>query len=247
MLVDGVLVVAMNKLFGLDPTTGKTRWTGPDYIEYGAPTPATLSDGKHYLVTPGGSVFRASDGQLAAKDVGLVYFVSPGVDGDRVYFVGANENPASLGRIATGLQLAVRGDAVTATQLWRTKLKSERTFTCPVMHDGILYALGEGSTLTALKMADGSILYEQKLDLGNDAAYATPVIAGATLVATGLGGKLSVVRLGPTFEALGTHEVEGGRATPSFSGADIVLRGLEKLWLIQTGPASDASGRPISP
>ena len=61
------------------------------------------------------------------------------------------------------------------------------------------------------------------------------MLTAGALVAAGLGGQAAVVRLGETFELLGTHSVEGGRATPAFAGKDLIHRGLEKLWRIQSG------------
>ena len=231
LLVDGLLIVAMNHLMALDPATGKTIWKGDVYLDFGPPRPTRI-DGTTVLVTPSGLVVRARDGEVLARDIGGVYYVSPSVDGRHVYFVGAEQDPDSLQRMAHGVRLTGSPDSLRAESLWRTQLTPDKTYATPLLHKGLLYALGVRGLWTVVDAATGKVVYEETLDLGREASMSSPVVAGDRIVVASLTGKVAVIRAGRTFELLALTDLEPLRATATLVGKRMYLRGFEKLWAI---------------
>ena len=231
LLVDGVLVVALNHLVGLDPQTGQERWRRSEpYLDFGPPR-ATTIDGVALVVTPMGEVVRVSDGALLASNLGVsVYFVSPITQGRRIYFVGATTDPDLQERTAVAVELSGPLNDLRVKELWRTSLAREKTYATPLLHDGLIYALGIRGSLVVLEAKSGQVVYEQVVPLGHGDVMPSPVVSGDRLVMMGGSGEVVVARTGRRYEVIHQAKLGEARATPALVKGRIIVRDLDRLW-----------------
>jgi outer membrane protein assembly factor BamB len=84
LLVDGKLIVTIGWLMALDPATGKTLWEAKDATErYGTPAVARIAKAA-VLITPAGDVVKASDGTIVERELSMLAYASPVVEGSVV-------------------------------------------------------------------------------------------------------------------------------------------------------------------
>ena len=235
LIVEGVLVVALNHLRGLDLKTGEERWRRPEaYLDFGPPR-ATTIDGVALLITPMGEVIRASDGVLLMRIPDAnVYFVSPLSAGRKVYFVGATKDPDLQERSAIAIELVGPPDALRASPLWRLNLPREKTYATPLLHQGLIYALGIRGSLVLLDAEQGRVIYEEVLDLGHGDVMPSPILSGGQVVIMGGSGHVALVRAGRRFELLYSAQLGDARATPTLIKDQLIIRDLERLWSLKT-------------
>ena len=234
LLVDGVLVVALNHLIGLDPKTGKELWRRPEaYLDFGPPR-ETRVEGVGLLITPMGEVIQAKDGALLAKDLGVsVYFVSPLAEGRRLYFVGATTDPDLQERSAVALELTGPLNRLSVKERWRRTLPREKTYATPLLHQGLIYALGIRGSLVVLDASSGAVVYEELLSLGHGDVMPSPVVSDGQIVMMGGSGEIAVIRAGRTFELTHSARLGEARATPTLIEGQIIIRDLERLWSLR--------------
>jgi outer membrane protein assembly factor BamB len=194
-LADGVLVVFLNGLFGLDAQTGKLLWRQPRVNHnVGALLGVTVS-GKSVVVTQRGDLVQPADGKLlhrprdsgASGDTG---WAPPVVLGSRLY-------QPKYG--VTSLGVWDLSDA--RSSHWEPKLEKDIhlpetvshgpggkwidrwTAGSPLVWDGIAYQCDIYQTFYAVDLSTGKMLYRQELDLEGFMHYnAVPVAASPTLV-----------------------------------------------------------------
>jgi outer membrane protein assembly factor BamB len=236
-LVDGVLVVPLSTLHGLDPETGKVLWSeSTPWRHYGTPAVASLSGGA-VVLTPNGRLVRARDGRQVG-DLGIEnWYVGPVVDGDVVYWAGGmgNANDPDNAKVRA-YTLSGTADAVTATPLWTTTLpNSDRVYVSPLVHDGLVYVLNLSRELMVLDAASGAVVYQRSLrDLLITTPYPNLTLAGGAIFAGDEQGHFVAFSPGRTFTVLGKSVVPGlVRATPVFEGETVYLRGLERMWRLR--------------
>jgi outer membrane protein assembly factor BamB len=230
ILTDGRLVVAMNKLYGLDPATGATVWTGETYTDYGTPALAKVG-GQSVLLTPSGAAVRATDGRTLASTLGTMLYVGPVVSGDMAYFIGGIGATTPIE--ATAVQLRASGDSVTGTVKWRARLGNDRLYSTPLIHDGLLYVIGRLNTLWVLDATTGERIYEHELPLSHGDVYPSPVVAGDRIYAASKSGMLVVFKPGRTYQELAVNQLEPARASPVFVGKRVYFRGFETLYAFE--------------
>ena len=196
-LADGMLVVYLNQVYGLDAATGKLVWEQP-------PSPitsprllgATLG-GQQVIVTQRGDVVRPKDGELLVRlrgsevpnDIG---WAPPVILGNRVYtlrygvawmlirdYTHVERTRQQRPEVVADLTLRPRIQSQTGRQSDRTRW----TAASPLMQDDILYSVDIYQTLYATDLKSGKMLYRQDLDLdGLMHCNAVPVAASPTLI-----------------------------------------------------------------
>lgn len=225
-LVGDKLVIYVNNLFALDKATGKEAWRVPcDYGHvFGSIVPARVG-GADAAVAPGGEIVRAGDGKVLARAKGAP-FNAPAADGGAVYF--ADQNVWAV-RIADKIE----NDAVAVTQIWKTATSGARHYPSPLVHEGIVYDMNEGSELAALSAADGKLLYKQKLEIKGTTAYPSLVLAGKALLASAENGTTVIVQPGAEFKELGRNTLEPFRATPVPQGKRLYIRAMKRMYCLE--------------
>ncbi len=231
LLADGVLVVPYRALTGIDPSTGKELWRGPEYVHFGTPAVAHMPSGA-VVATPGGELVRAKDGRPITKVPHLLWYIGPIVEKDALYFAGA-ETPyfsAGLTQPIGAFRLSPDG---TPTPLWESTLPTDRFYATPVFDRDLVYLVSEGGELMVLDAATGRLGHREKIDaLGT--VFASPVIAGDNLyVSFDHSGQMFVFRRGPKPTLIAKNSFEPLLATPVFSGRRMYVRTSQALYCIE--------------
>jgi outer membrane protein assembly factor BamB len=238
LLVDGILIVNLKHLMGLDPATGKISWECPSSEQYYG-TPASVKAGNTWVVvTPLGLVVRSKDGTVLAKAIaedlgGDEYGISPTVSGDVVY-VGD--------RMLSAIKLEFNGEALQPKKLWSSEM-SEGAFASPLVANGLLFYLGKHATYSVLDAANGTKALEQPLKLppaegeemghGDVNVYPSIVMAGGKLFMGNDIGQVLVVEPTKEYKETARNQFsEGSGSTPAFSGTSMFIRAGEYLYCI---------------
>jgi outer membrane protein assembly factor BamB len=236
--VDGHLVVAMNELYALNPATGATVWKSVKYNDYGPPAVVAMEGGS-VLVTPKGEAIRASDGEVLLTGLGSVYYRSPVVEGRSLWFIGAEDNPDEMVQHLSRVDLSGDLKNLKSTQVYRRKIVRGKSYSHAVLHKGKLYLLGRQGQWSILRAKDGEPILQATIDFGSragasgdEACFATPVIAGNRIVVSTADGRMVVLELSDQIKVLGRSALDGMRATPAFVGKRMYLRTFERLWAI---------------
>ncbi|MEO1527268.1 MAG: PQQ-binding-like beta-propeller repeat protein [Planctomycetota bacterium] len=100
----------------------------------------------------------------------------------------------------------------------------------PVSHNGLLYFVKNGGVLTCLDLETGERVYRRRTK-GKGTHYASPVIAGKTLLTTAGNGRISVIAVGRTPETLAVNEMgENVYATPAVDAGVLYVRTHSRLF-----------------
>jgi outer membrane protein assembly factor BamB len=146
---------------------------------------------------------------------------------------GLAANRATGGLFA--IDLDGRGD-LTEKVSW--KLEDKRTLsdvTSPVLLDGVLYVIAEGSLLASIDAATGEVLKHERIGQ-SDQYYASPVAGDGKLYLAGLSGLLTVVEAGRDWKVLASHSLEDeGQlwSTPAIAGHSIYVRATDALFCFE--------------
>jgi hypothetical protein len=219
-LADGVLVVFLNALFGLDAKTGKQLWKQPRIRNnLGAVLGATLA-GQPVIVTQRGDIVRPADGVILFRPhdstaTGDIGWAPPVVLGNTVY----------APRYGVGVLQRWDYTAVTGPE-WQPKLvatismpdgsgkgpKGQRvdrwTAGSPLVWQGLTYQIDIYQTLYVGDAATGKGLYYRDLDLQGFMHYnSVPVAASPTLVGQAIlvednQGTTVVLQPGPKYQVI---------------------------------------------
>jgi outer membrane protein assembly factor BamB len=194
-LVDGVLAVFLNEMFGLDAKTGKQLWKQPKVRYNVAALLGATFNGKNVIVTQRGDVINPVDGEFlyrqrdsaAANDTG---WSPPVILGNRMY----------LPKYGVGL-LSILDFGEATGDAWEPKLigKIEMpreinngpggkwidrwTAGSPLVHDGYVYQCDIYQMLYVSELQSRKLVYRQSLPLNGFTHYnAVAVAASCTLV-----------------------------------------------------------------
>ena len=230
VLAGGTLVVPYRNLTGLDPATGALRWTGPAYPHYG--TPATMPVGGRTLVfTPSGEAVDAASGAVLARGLGDVYYTSPIVDGDRVYYVGTNAAfNSNVPNRARAWRVSAADGAVTAEPLWDVEITTrDRIYSVPVLDGQRIYVVTRNKQLVVIDQATGATISQSTVSERYGEAWAPAVLAGGRLFASAVTGTIYELSPAPPFQVIREHAVPGNAATPWFQGRMVLWRSRDAL------------------
>lgn len=231
LLLDGVLVVPYGELRGLDPATGAERWHAGPYLSFGTPLLTRAGSAGTVVVTTSGDVVRLRDGAVLVTGGDKLLYVGPVAVASGFYLVGAGSDPG------TGIYLRARkfvsspGGAV-AVQPTRERhvTSGDELFAQPLVVDGLIYVVSKFGVLRVLDSADTALVYEQKLDLGENAVFPSPTLAGGRIYISGSDGRTVVIQPGRRFAQLAVNDLgEGSRASPFFTGGRVYVRTFTRL------------------
>lgn len=228
LLGDGKLVVSLDGLAALDAQTGSTVWEHKD-VENAYGTPAFMTLGQtRVIVTPTGFVVRLSDGKVLDKDIapdlsGDEFSISPIVQDDVVYFID---------RTCTAVKLTLQGDTVQHKQLWPAELE-EAAYGSPVIHDGLIFAVGKSGHYSVLDARDGKKLLDKDMDDLPPDIYPSLSVAGHYLYISNDKGLTVVLEASKEYKEVHRNQLpEGSGACLNFDGPDLFLRAGDFLYCI---------------
>jgi len=226
-LADGVLVVLINQLYGLDAQTGQTIWQTPSKQSWGSPVAAQVA-GNTLILTPNGQVVAPKTGQVLATGLGKVTYAAPVMEGDVAYLIEKESAATRLGFDDAG--------NLTTQKLWTAAIKGDRHYASPVIADGLIYAISRQEQFTVMDASDGSVVYEVAMQEGGqkstNSAYPSVTAAGGYLFLSNESGKTTVIEPGRAYKVVATNQLEGFRASPVFEADRLYIRGFKKLWCL---------------
>lgn len=119
-----------------------------------------------------------------------------------------------------------------SNEKWRIP-KNTPDVSSPIMHEGILYLMGENGRLMAHEASDGKLLYEENIT--NMRHRANPVLADGKLYFLGRDGVCVVVKAGKEFNKIATNKLpDTFTASPAISNGVLYLRGWKALYAVKT-------------
>jgi outer membrane protein assembly factor BamB len=223
ILVGDKLVIQFTDLVALDPKTGNEVWRLKCPSGWGTPLPTRMGD-VDVIVTPKGALVRAHDGKLLADRLGSCGANSPILHDRIVYFVHGEA-------VAARLPPAV-GEPVKPEIVWKARVKSAGYGFCsPVIHDGALYAANDQGIFTALDVATGKLIYEERLNLGGS-IYPSISLAGDRLYVSSDNGATVVLQPGREYKELARNKLEPFRSSLVFADKRVYVRTEKRLYCI---------------
>ncbi|HET6427001.1 MAG TPA: PQQ-binding-like beta-propeller repeat protein [Phycisphaerae bacterium] len=233
LLADGKLIVHVVDATGLDAATGRELWRTKSrwHDIFGSPISVNVG-GTAVLVSPGGDAIRVADGRTLAREMFHHEFAAPVAEGRVVYSVGAGDSDC------IAIQLPEEGGEELAPRvLWRKPIRKDRYYASPLIHDGLIYAVTRRCVLSVLDAADGTVVYEKKLEMGGDPkdedqVFASVTLAGGNVYVSHRLGTTVVLAAGREYRQLAVNKLEEFRACPVFVGRRMYVRGMKHLWCI---------------
>lgn len=219
----------------LDAATGKeawrtartegSSWSSPLIVEHG---------GARQVVVTASTKVKAYDftsGKLIWEVAGLGAnaIPQPVQHGDLVYVMSGYRSPKLM-----AVRLGRTGDLTgTDAVVWEATRGLSYT-PSPVLHDNKLYLLTDSGQLSSLDAATGQPHYLQTRLPKPYNFKASPVAAGGRLYLASEEGDVIIVKLGETFEVLGTNTLadQSFIAAPVVAAGDLFLRSRTHLFRI---------------
>ncbi len=226
VLIDGVLVLQLGELVGLDPTTGEELWRTSSAESYGSPIGFEI-DGVPVVASSGGIVVSPKTGDVLADLNDTLEYCAPVWKDGVLYFIEGD---------AKAYKLTTSDGRIEAERLWSSELSGDRYYASPIIHDGLIYAVTRGEEMWVLDADSGDVIYSKDLELNGpkpNSAYTSVTLAGDQLYIGCMGGTTVVVATGREFRELARNDLDRYRSSPVFVGDKMLIRGLEKLWCIQ--------------
>jgi outer membrane protein assembly factor BamB len=105
----------------------------------------------------------------------------------------------------------------------------------PVAKDGLIFLWTDGGVVHCIRASDGETLWRER---ASGPAFASPVLAGDTLIGCSKTGEVVALHAGEEFKVLGKSDVgEPVNATPALAGGKMLLRTETRLIAV-SGKAS---------
>ena len=222
LLVGGKLIVHFHDLVALDAATGEIVWRTEVPARHASPI-LFRHNGEDLIVSPGGSIVRASDGKLVLKDEALRTSEASAIAAGEILYT--QEGKTSALKMPTG-------DAKDGLEvLWQTNASRGRRTPSPVLHRGLLYGATTEGILEVTDIADGQIAYRKRLDFDGN-LYSSVTCAGDFVFLGCTRGTTLVIKAGKEFEEVALNKLENYGSNPVFTGQRMFLRGQEHLYCI---------------
>lgn len=229
--------VESESLIALDKASGKELWRAPKLKEcWHAPFPVAGAGGAPQIVMAQAEQLVAYDAATGAEawrcKSGISWYMCPQpiVSEGVLYAVGGRSGTGGL-----AVKLGGTGDITESHRLWT--LAKGTNVPSPVLHGGRLYFAHENNgTAHCVDLNSGQFVYEEPLPPHPGQVYASPVLAGDTIVYLGRGGQAVLVKAGPKCEIVGSARLEDGRgvfnASPAIASGRLYIRSNRNLYCI---------------
>lgn len=213
-------------LIAVDVNSGKTLWR-TERNELPSWATPTVVNGRE-IVTNAPNAIRGYDpgtGKELWSFGGSSKITAPTPIYTKDYLVVAS------GRRPEAPVFVVRADQH-GTQVW-SKTQRGPYMPTPLIHDGLLYVLGNAGIFDAYDLASGAEVYRERIPHQGSGFSASPVAADGKVYLPSEDGDIFVVQLGRTFQLLGKHSMgEPLMATPAIGDQTMYVRGERHLFAI---------------
>lgn len=219
----GSFLIALNKRDG----TVAWRAERDELPGWGTPNVAVFQ-GRAELVTNGSNAVRAYDpetGKELWRIGGSSKITAPTpVFTDGFIVVASGRRPeAPIFVVRSGSRGAIA---------WQKQQRGPYMPT-PLIHDGLLYVLGNAGIFDCYELASGKEVYRNRIPHSGSGFSASPVVAAGRIYLAGEDGEILAVKAGRTFEILARNDIGGPvMATPAISGGALYVRTERVLYAI---------------
>lgn len=226
VLAGSVVITGFNDYVAYDRATGKERWRIQEKIQsFGTPV-VTKVDGVALIITPQGRMINADNGTVIDDNLFTATpYNAAIVDKGVVYAVGGRGEEC----IAIRLPRKLGGESET---LWKVKVKKNRYYGSPLLHDGMLYVVNRSGFLTVLDASNGSKFSEQAIDNFKDTVYGSPTAAGGHVYITNDKGSIVVLQAGKNPTLVHNIQFEKNRSNPFFEEGLMYFKSNKSLYCI---------------
>ena len=210
-IIDGKLIVRFDDYIALNPRNGKRIWKTPSEVVFGTPVPFEV-EGRSFMFTPRGEVIRTRDGKVLQdgmvkinRDRSWAIFNTPAKVDGVIYAangVGKEDGNAYAYKIPSSIKSLNKNGL---ELLWNTEVPKERYYSSPLVHGGLVYLVGQESTVTVLEADSGEIVYSHEIQGVSGTAYPTMVMADGKIYQGTEGGDMVIFKPGRTFEEIKRH------------------------------------------
>lgn len=229
-------------LAALHRQTGEIVWRirRPSGDSFGTPIVATVAGRDQLLIAGKGSVRSydpaTGDPLWTCRWSALRSANSVAFDDEHVFASAKHPQGELICIRADG-----EGDVTASHVVWRDK-SSASEVPSPLVHDGLVYSLGDDGILSCLDSTTGKVMWKRRLG-GNMSS--SPLIAGGHLYCSNEEGVTFVVRLGGRGEVVAENALSDGQfASPVVSGNRLYLRTLTGLHCIADPSEAAVAERP---
>ena len=227
VLHDGKLIVHVAEMKALDAATGKLLWRSQG-TKWAWGTPAITNVGDTAVALgPKGQIVGLSDGKVLTSVANGLEYNSPIVADGVAYYIQGK---------AVAAKLVAAEDGVKAEPVWTVKIKEDRYYSSPVIHNGLIYAVNQKGHLSILDAPTGKVVngggQGVALDLGKGTFYPSVTLAGGHVLVSSENGTTVVLKPGPAGEVVATNKLDTFRSSPVFEGKRMYLRTYKYLYCI---------------
>lgn len=223
-------------IFALDKNRGKELWRASrdEVSSWAAPLVVENQGRKQVVVTATNKVrsYDLTTGEIIWECAGLGTntIPAPVQKGDLVYVMSGHREPNLM-----AIRLGRKGDLTGSDAVVWTNNRGNSYTASPVLHDNKLYFVSDNGLLTCLNATTGEPFYRQERLPKAYSLKASPVGANGKLYIATEDGDVVVVKMGESFEVLGTNTLEGQFfvSTPAVSDGELFLRGQNTLFCIR--------------
>jgi outer membrane protein assembly factor BamB len=129
------------------------------------------------------------------------------------------------------LKVDGQGDVADTHVVWKFGSMVPKSAS-PVLVDGMIYMISDDSAVTCVEAATGKQVWRQRV---GGKYWASPIYADGRIYFSSDQGKTTVLKTGPTFEAVATNSLAGSfMASPAVSGNALFLRTKTHLYRIES-------------
>jgi outer membrane protein assembly factor BamB len=224
----------------LDKKDGHTVWRkdrdfnygtddGDRRKAFGTPTVITVK-GKPELISPAAVATTALD-PLTGDELWVVYHggmnvAQPPLYGQGKLILCTGDAPTRM----VGVRPEGNGD-LTKTNIDWTCTKNVPARSSPILVDDLLYFTNESGILSCLNVADGSLVWQERL---GGAFWASPIYADGRLYFFNHDGGTIIAKPGRAWKKLATNKLDDGcMATPAVAGKSLFIRTKTALYRIE--------------
>ncbi|MFT7643957.1 MAG: outer membrane protein assembly factor BamB [Pirellulaceae bacterium] len=211
LLLDGKLIVHLRDVVALDARNGDVLWRVKTDERHGSPVAAEIA-GAAVLVTANGDIIRVSDGELIVKRQFRLGHNSPIVEAGTVYAL--EDGAVKAFQLPSSTELPADSKLELKWELSSTRANQ---LASPIVHNGLLYGVGERGILEVADVKTGKRIYRKRLDFGGGRVDASLCLAGELLFVSSTRGVTLVLKPGREFEQVTRNELEGFSSSLAFS------------------------------
>ena len=235
---DTVLVLAdaasakQSRLIAYDAKTGDIKWERPrptSSFSHSTPVLIEVAGRPQLLVSSSGAV----QGLDPADGKPIWWANHPGDVPTPVFAKGLVYSESGRGGPGMAVDPTGNDDVTRSHVKWKTAPVPEG-YSSPVVAGDHVYRVHNPGILKCWNLADGKLVYSERLPNGVDHA-ASPIVTPEGRIYFASGGKSAIIAAGPKYEVLATNDLaDPSRTSPAIANGRIYIKGGKNLFCVGT-------------